>query len=626
MDSLDKYQVLEKIGTGGFGVVYKAYDPFIKRNVAIKTCTSEETETRERFMREAEIAGNLHHRNIVTVYDFGFQDGVPYLVQEYLSGEDLDRKIKRREFLSLPEKLLYLVQIVRGLQYAHSRGVVHRDIKPANIRILDDDTAKIMDFGIAKLAQHLEGLTQAGITLGTAAYLSPEQIRGGAFDARSDIFSFGILAYELLAFERPFQGAEISAVFYRVLNEEPPSLREKAPDCPEELERIIFRCLAKEPADRYAGSSDLLQEIEDLARRRPREGNSDHPSADLTGKTIASSPGPASRSRPAGRAAGSAPLSVGDIELDSRQAVPHPQSEALATFAFEAGRKRGIGFVSVLVGLVIAGVAAWGGWRYWQERTTRPGSPVPVHVAAAPGMIPTAPPEAAAALSPDRPGSANGAAPPATPGGATGGTAQTDSSAPSGGAPTGAASTAPAAAAPAAAATAIPAPPPAAPKPATLAIAPAWDTTMTVRLGSKIWTLDRERRIELAAGTYKLRFAITTAVFADSAETSVRLKEGQVMQMTSPIERPGRLTVQPHINARQAFVRIDGGTAVPTPLRGRWVSTGKHLVEIVAGPDAGAALLLTESVTIRSDAEAILTFDIDGRSPRRLSEKPILPN
>ncbi len=232
METLDKYQVLEKIGVGGFGVVYKAYDPFIKRHVAIKTCTSEDTETRERFMREAEIAGNLHHRNIVTVYDFGFKDGVPYLVQEYLSGEDLDRKIKRRDFLSLPEKLLYLVQIARGLQYAHSRGVVHRDIKPANIRILEDDTAKIMDFGIAKLAQHQEALTQAGITLGTAAYLAPEQIRGGAFDARTDLFSFGVLAYELFALERPFQGAEISAVFYKILNEEPPQLSEKSPDCP----------------------------------------------------------------------------------------------------------------------------------------------------------------------------------------------------------------------------------------------------------------------------------------------------------------------------------------------------------------------------------------------------------
>ncbi len=232
METLDKYQVLEKIGVGGFGVVYKAYDPFIKRHVAIKTCTSEETETRERFMREAEIAGNLHHRNIVTVYDFGFKDGVPYLVQEYLSGEDLDRKIKRREFLSLPEKLLYLVQIARGLQYAHSRGVVHRDIKPANIRILEDDTAKIMDFGIAKLAQHQEALTQAGITLGTAAYLAPEQIRGGAFDARTDLFSFGVLAYELFALERPFQGAEISAVFYKILNEDAAAAAREGPRLP----------------------------------------------------------------------------------------------------------------------------------------------------------------------------------------------------------------------------------------------------------------------------------------------------------------------------------------------------------------------------------------------------------
>src|SRR5262245_31605262 len=117
MQTLHKYQILEKIGVGGFGVVYKASDPFIKRHVAIKTCTSADPETRDRFLREAEIAGNLHHRNIVTVYDFGFEDGTPFLVQEYLSGEDLDRKIKRRDFVPLPEKIYYLVQIARGLEY-----------------------------------------------------------------------------------------------------------------------------------------------------------------------------------------------------------------------------------------------------------------------------------------------------------------------------------------------------------------------------------------------------------------------------------------------------------------------------------------------------------------------------
>ncbi len=589
METLDKYQILEKIGVGGFGVVYKAYDPFIKRHVAIKTCTSEDTETRERFMREAEIAGNLHQRNIVTVYDFGFQDGVPYLVQEYLSGEDLDRKIKRREFLSLPEKLLYLVQIARGLQYAHSRGVVHRDIKPANIRILDDDTAKIMDFGIAKLAQHQESLTQAGITLGTAAYLAPEQIRGGAFDARTDIFSFGVLAYELFAMERPFQGAEISAVFYKILNEPSPSLREKAPDCPEELDRIVRRCLEKEPQNRYAGCSELLHDIEQIAHRRPIAAAGGVATENEIRATAASGPLPPEVTRAVAVAA--RPVSLGDVELDSRQAVAHSSSEGLVTHAFATRRKgRGaLGFGLLLCGLVAAG---WGGWRYWQE--TRPILQSPAAHKSAADSGPAMAPAARVPASPAAP--------------ATDGTA--------GPGPT----------TPIPAAAISPAAAPAAPQPATLTIPPAWDSTMTLRVGSKVWTLDRERRIELAPGTYKLRFAITTPVYSRTQETTVRLQEGEKRQFTSPIDKPGRLTVQPHINARQAFVRLDGAPAVATPLRGRWVAPGPHLVEVVASPDPASPVLLKESVTVRSESESILTFDLDGRSPQRISEKPILPN
>ncbi len=608
METLDKYQVLEKIGVGGFGVVYKAYDPFIKRHVAIKTCTSEETETRERFMREAEIAGNLHHRNIVTVYDFGFKDGVPYLVQEYLSGEDLDRKIKRREFLSLPEKLLYLVQIARGLQYAHSRGVVHRDIKPANIRILEDDTAKIMDFGIAKLAQHQEALTQAGITLGTAAYLAPEQIRGGAFDARTDLFSFGVLAFELFALERPFQGAEISAVFYKILNEEPPLLREKSPDCPPELERIVRRCLEKEPSKRYPGCSELLHDIEALAHRRPPHPPDEHATAQVTARTASTTAPPASSSAPsapssntARTAASSRPMSVGDIELDSRQVVPHAPSEGLATLAFERKSSAGRSLTRGLFFFALAAAAVWGGWRYWQE--TRPMAAMPAaEPAHATGTT-------ASAMAP--PAAANPstvALPPSSESPAV--TAKAEPLAPS-------------AAAPAAAEAVAPPPPP---QPGFLTVAPAWDSAMTLRLGTKIWTLDRERRLELAPGTYKLKFAIATPVYAHATEMSVRIKEGESRRIVSPIERPGRLSVQPHINARQAFVRLDGALAVATPLRGRWLAPGPHTVEIVAAPDPASPVLRKETVVIRAESESILTFDLDGRSPLRLAEKSILPN
>jgi serine/threonine protein kinase len=609
METLDKYQVLEKIGVGGFGVVYKAYDPFIKRHVAIKTCTSEETETRERFMREAEIAGNLHHRNIVTVYDFGFENGVPYLVQEYLSGEDLDRKIKRREFLSLPEKLLYLVQIARGLQYAHSRGVVHRDIKPANIRILEDDTAKIMDFGIAKLAQHEEALTQAGITLGTAAYLAPEQIRGGAYDARTDLFSFGVLAFELFALERPFQGAEISAVFYKILNEDPPPLCDKAPDCPQDLERIVRRCLEKEPPKRYAGFSELLHDLEALAHRRPPHVPEGQVTAQVTARATSTIPPSASSSPPPSTgvrvSASARPVSVGDIELDSRQVVSHARSEGLATLAFERESSAGKSIARGLITFALVVAAAWGGWRYWQESRPLPESAatVPAHAAVAgtpsTSLPAAATPSAVALPASPEPGAASAITAPPAPAAdpATLDPTITESAAP---------------------------PPP--PQPGFLTVAPAWDSAMTLRLGTKTWTLDRERRLELAPGTYKLKFAIATPVYSHAAEISVRIKEGESRQVVSPIERPGRLTVQPHINARQAFVRLDGALAVATPLRGRWLAPGPHTVEIVAAPDPASPVLRKESVVIRAESESILTFDLDGRSPLRLAEKPILPN
>lgn len=629
METLDKYQVLEKIGVGGFGVVYKAYDPFIKRAVAIKTCTSEEAETRERFMREAEIAGNLHHRNIVTVYDFGFRDGVPYLVQEYLSGEDLDRKIKRREYLSLPEKLLYLLQIARGLQYAHSRGVVHRDIKPANIRILEDDTAKIMDFGIAKLAQQEQALTQAGITLGTAAYLAPEQIRGAAFDSRTDLFSFGILAYELLAFERPFQGAEISAVFYKILHENAPPLRSKAPDCPEELERIVMRCLEKDPAGRYPGCSELLADLEALMQHRTREAGPELETTRYSARTIAAAPVVAA---PPTAASPSTPttepvaprqpkraVGVGEVVLDLQThapavAAPAP-AEVHATIAFER-RKPGTRRFVVAAALVAALAAAgWGGWRVWDEGRLQ-AKPAPAEPSKSAPSTPfsarsvttpaangeTTQPAAAPATSHVPPASSN----------AVGSTATSQTENPT---------TAPSVAAPTAAP--APAPPPA---PAVVTVAAGWDSAMTVRLGNRSWTLDRDRRLELAPGTYRFVFAIETPVYTHRAESTLKLKEGETRTLVSPIERPGKLTVQPHLNARQAFVRLDGEPAVPTPLRGRWLAPGPHRVEIVASQDPAAAVLKTESVEIRSETEAILTFDLDGRNPQRLAEKPILPN
>jgi serine/threonine-protein kinase len=266
MVSFGKYQVLEFIGEGGFGRVFRGFDPVLKRDVAIKTCTLREPEMRARFAQEAEVAAGLRHPNIVTVYDFGEQDGEPYLVQEYLEGEDLDQKIKRGDVIDVATLAGWLRQVAEGLFFAHARGVVHRDVKPANVRILPDGQVRIMDFGIAKLMEAERQLTQAGFSVGTTGYLAPEQLRGEEIDHRVDIFSFGVMAYELVARRRPFEGDTITQVLYRIAHEDPPPLATISPECPPRLNALIERCLRKEREERFASFAPAIDELNGLAR------------------------------------------------------------------------------------------------------------------------------------------------------------------------------------------------------------------------------------------------------------------------------------------------------------------------------------------------------------------------
>ncbi|MDX1631279.1 MAG: protein kinase [Thermoanaerobaculia bacterium] len=267
MDEIGKYEILEKIGVGGFGVVYKGRDPFIKRLVAVKTCSSDDEDIRRRFFREAEIAGNLHHRNVTTVYDFGVHDEVPYLVQEFLTGEDLKQFIRSGQPLLDHTKVDFLLQIAEGLQYAHDQGVVHRDIKPGNIRILESGRVKIMDFGIAKLTHAESQLTKTGMTLGTSAYLAPEQIQGEEITKAADIYAYGVVAYELLTGRRPFRGETVSSLFYQILNQEPTPVGEIWTRCPAELASIVERCLEKEPQDRYWSFSEVIDDLRPIRDR-----------------------------------------------------------------------------------------------------------------------------------------------------------------------------------------------------------------------------------------------------------------------------------------------------------------------------------------------------------------------
>ena len=267
VSKLDRYELRRPLGRGGFATVYEAYDPRIKRLVAIKRCSSLDPENHERFFREAEIAGNLSHANIVRIFDFGVADGTPFIVQELLSGKDLADWIDSGLELSNHDRVHILLQVAEGLAYAHSHGVIHRDIKPANVRVLDDGSIKLLDFGVAAIQDAPSTLTQAGTTVGTAAYLAPEQIRGERPDRATDLFSFGVLAYELLTGHRPFEGKTLSAVLYQIAHRQPEMLQPGP--LPGRLIRLVHRCLEKQAKQRPTGFEEVVEELRE-ALRDPR--------------------------------------------------------------------------------------------------------------------------------------------------------------------------------------------------------------------------------------------------------------------------------------------------------------------------------------------------------------------
>ncbi len=248
------------------GVVYRGFDPALEREVAIKVmgaATLSDPELKKRFEQEAKASARLQHPNIVTVYDFGYDDqGAPYMAMELLRGQDLEQRI-RKSPLTLREKLDVVAQACLGMAHAHEHHIVHRDIKPANIFISESGIAKIMDFGVARLTQTSQ--TQTGTVLGTADYMSPEQIRGQKVDGRSDIFSAGVILYRLLTNKKPFTGENIQAVFFEVLNQEAPELvlPDGGGDMPE-LQAIVDKALMKDKDERYQSAKDFAADISDL--------------------------------------------------------------------------------------------------------------------------------------------------------------------------------------------------------------------------------------------------------------------------------------------------------------------------------------------------------------------------
>ncbi len=270
-ERIGKYVVKRLLGKGGMGRVYHAYDPLIGRDVAIKVMLpdlAEDPVLKERFVREAQSAGRLRHPNIVTIYDLGEADGVPYIAMEYLEGRDLDEMIRTRAPLGVDEKLDIIRQACEALGYAHAQGVVHRDIKPSNIRVLDDHVVKIMDFGIAKMgATHF---TQTGIIIGTPHYMAPEQVRGERekIDGRTDIFALGVVLYELLVYRRPFEGEHYTTVFYKIAHEPPAPLPSDV-DIPylDDIRTVIEKALAKNVEERYQSAYDMGRDLQAIVRK-----------------------------------------------------------------------------------------------------------------------------------------------------------------------------------------------------------------------------------------------------------------------------------------------------------------------------------------------------------------------
>jgi len=268
-----KYQILEELGRGGMGVVYKAEDTKLKRTVALKFLPPELThvsEVKERFMHEAQAAAALDHPNICTVYEFDEAEEKNFISMAYIEGQSLKQKIESGP-LELDEALRIATQVAEGLQEANKKGVVHRDIKSANIMVDERDQAKIMDFGLARMAGGTL-ITREGMTMGTIAYMSPEQARGEEVDHRTDIWSFGVVLYEMFCGQLPFKGEHDQGVVYSILNEKPKPITDLRSEIPMTIEQIVGKALEKNPDDRYKQIEELLEDLRSISEGIVPEG------------------------------------------------------------------------------------------------------------------------------------------------------------------------------------------------------------------------------------------------------------------------------------------------------------------------------------------------------------------
>ena len=352
LEKIGRYEIVGELGRGAMGVVYKATDPNIGRTVALKTMRVdvhglESADLMRRFKNEARAAGLLNHPNIVTIYDAGELDGAFYIAMEYLEGTTLQELLAERRVLEAAEVARFSREIAKGLDYAHSHGIVHRDVKPANIMLTRSGAVKIMDFGIAKSGGSMTG---TGQVLGTPNYMSPEQVKGKALDGRSDLFSLGVILYEMLTGEKPFAGQNVTTIIYKIVNENPIPPRELDATVPASLSALVLKALAKSPDERYQSGAELARDLENY-----RQAN--------TTQAAPVTPGSASASAPAAAAEKTLALpmrlvATNTVRMPTPADVPAKAPVAVLEPARVGRSKRRAGLLSALVVVLMLGSVA----------------------------------------------------------------------------------------------------------------------------------------------------------------------------------------------------------------------------------------------------------------------------
>ncbi len=425
LEKIGRYNIAAELGKGAMGVVYKATDPNIGRTVAIKTTRLDThgidaENLLQRFKNEARSAGTLNHPNIVTIYDAGEQDGVFYIAMEYIEGETLHALLSQHRSLPVEKVIEIVRQVCAGLDYAHAHGVIHRDVKPANIMLAANGSVKVMDFGIAKAGGTM---TATGQVLGTPNYMSPEQVKGKPIDGRSDLFSVGVLLYEMLTGEKPFDGQNITTIIYKIVSENPIPPRELDVTIHPGLNAVVTKALAKAPEERYQTGAALVADLENYKSFGSEAGATQLLSTAAFGAagdhTIVTPPPPAPARPPAPDAVATATVAATASAPATPAAaaprapaprVPAPAKPPARTTPVKGTNTRVLAGIVVL--LLIAGIAGWRVHRRQQQQAQEAAAtqaPAAVQQPAPP--TPPAPPAETAAAPAEAPPAATTAAP-----------------------------------------------------------------------------------------------------------------------------------------------------------------------------------------------------------------------